>query len=57
MPELVGNGDKGIKNLEFLVADLSNLPAGIDGLIGGQVFVDHPARLDFVAKLLWIKVE
>lgn len=56
-PELVGNGDKGIKNLEFLVADLSNLPAGVDGLIGGQVFVDHPARLDFVAKQLWIKVD
>lgn len=56
-PDLVGNGDKGIKNLEFLVADLSNLPDGIDGLIGGQCFVDYSARLDFTAKQLWIKIE
>jgi hypothetical protein len=56
-PDLVGQGDKGIKNLEFLVADLPNLPPGIDGMIGGQTFVDHPARLDFVGKRLWVKVD
>jgi len=56
-PEVLGDGDRGIKNLEFLVADLSNLPEGVDGLIGGQVFVDHPTRMDFAAKQLWIKVK
>lgn len=57
-PDLVGAGDgRGIKNIEFLVADLANMPAGVDGMIGGQVFVDHSARLDFLTKKLWLKVD
>ena len=56
-PDLVGNGERGMKLVEFLVADMPNLPAGIDGMIGGKVFVDHSARLDFGNMKLWIKVK
>ena len=42
---------------KWMVADMAGLPEGIDGTIGGQAFVDHPAWLDYVAKTLWLKVD
>lgn len=56
-PKLVGDGMRGMKRLEFLVADLPNLPGNIDGMIGGQTFVDHSARLDYEGKKLWVRVK
>lgn len=56
-PDLVGDGERGMKRLEFLVADVPNLPGNIDGMIGGQTFVDHSARLDFEGKKLWVRVK
>lgn len=54
-PEKFGNGSESIDGARFLVAALQGLPEGIDGIIGGQFFIDHEARLDFSAKKLWLK--
>jgi hypothetical protein len=44
---------------ECYVLTLEHLPQnvvdGIDGVIGGQFFVDHSAVLDYAAKKLWMK--
>ena len=53
-PEKISNGSAEINGSDFLVARIEGLPAGIDGLIGGQFFVNHKARMDFVLKKLWM---
>jgi hypothetical protein len=53
-PEKITNGKGELNSAEFLVAKIDGLPAGVDGLIGGQFFVDRKARMDFVHKKLWL---
>jgi len=53
-PETVGNGSENLKGLEFYVATLQ-LPEGVDGVIGGQTFIDLGAILDFANQKLWLK--
>lgn len=54
-PDEIGNGSEKVGGMAFYVVALDKLPEGIDGMIGGQTFVDWSARLDFSAKKLWIK--
>lgn len=53
--EKLGNGSEDVGGTRFLVAPVNGIPQGVDGLIGGQFFVDRAVRLDFSAKKLWIK--
>jgi len=53
-PDKITNGKGELSSAEFLVAKIDGLPAGVDGLIGGQFFVDRKARMDFVHKKLWL---
>jgi|GEM_PF-7032344 len=53
-PETIGNGSETMKGVEFYVATLQ-LPEGVDGIIGGQTFVDLGALLDFANQRLWLK--
>lgn len=54
-PEKLGNGSDQLDGRRFLVAPINGIPQEVDGLIGGQFFVDHAARVDFANKKLWIK--
>jgi hypothetical protein len=56
-PEKISNGEGTVKGVEFLVAALNGIPEGIDGLIGGQTFVDWEAYHDFTGSKIWIKGE
>lgn len=58
-PKSFGNGTTSFAPPECYVLTLGNLPKEvldqIDGVIGGQFFVDHAAVLDYSAKKLWLK--
>lgn len=58
-PKSFGGDGGGFAPQECYVLTLEHLPQnvvdGIDGVIGGQFFVDHSAVLDYAAKKLWLK--
>jgi len=54
-PAEIGNGSAGVKGVEFYVAALEGLPEDLDGLIGGQCFVDWEALHDFTGGKIWLK--
>ena len=58
-PKSFGNDTASFAPPECYVLTLENLPKEvldqIDGVIGGQFFVDHAAVLDYSAKKLWLK--
>ena len=54
-PGKLGNGSASRPGMEFYVVNIESLPEGIDGMIGGQVFVDTEVWVDFARKVLWMK--
>lgn len=58
-PKTFGNGDAGFAPPECYVLTLEHFPKAlldkIDGVIGGQFFVDHGAVLDYTGQKLWLK--
>ncbi|BCX49712.1 hypothetical protein HAHE_36200 [Haloferula helveola] len=54
-PAKLGNGSSSRPGMEFYVVNIDSLPEGIDGMIGGQVFVDTEVWVDFARKVLWMK--
>lgn len=58
-PKTFGNGEVSVAPPECYVLTLEQFPKElleqIDGVIGGQFFVDHGAVLDYSAKKLWLK--
>lgn len=58
-PKTFGNEDASVAPPECYVLTLEHFPKElleqIDGVIGGQFFVDHAAVLDYSAKKLWLK--
>lgn len=51
----LGNGTDQIEGTRIIVAPINGIPQGVDGLIGGQFFLDREARLDYPGKILWLK--
>lgn len=58
-PKSFGSEDKSFAPPECYVLTLEHFPKSlldqIDGVVGGQFFVDHAAVLDYSAKKLWLK--
>ncbi len=58
-PKTFGNESKSFAPPECYVLTLEHFPKNvleqIDGVVGGQFFVDHAAVLDYSAKKLWLK--
>ena len=58
-PKTFGNESKSFAPPECYVLTLEHFPKNvleqIDGVVGGQFFVDHAAVLDYSAKELWLK--